>query len=118
MLTVIDPDGSPSVVYNRDGTTISSYIASVSTDPPTPIVRHSSVTVAHVTASANTDHMIMPADAEIGDVVEIYVSSGGLGAIHVQPDSGSQLNDSGTDVAINIFTARIRKVTSTNWYFT
>lgn len=112
-MTTVIPGGSPSVVFNRDGVRITSLTATVSSLPPAAIVRHSATTVALVSAINTDDHVILPADAELGDTVEVYFSGSFASVV---PDSGSQINGNGTDIAVHVLSAIFRKVSATQWY--
>lgn len=88
MTTIINPAGSPTIVYNKSGTTIVSVTANGETQADaTSIPRLSGVTVANVTLPDSSNLSVkLPSDAEIGDVVEVY----GPG-FNVFPESGSTI---------------------------
>lgn len=79
MITAIDSSGVATPIYNRSGTTIIELLAG----PPDPypatwtpvyIPCHTETTIALVTAShvSNLQYVILPFDAEIGDLVEVH----------------------------------------------
>lgn len=115
MMTVVDPGGTPTPVYNQDGVTIAAITATASPGSPTPIVSYSVTTVVLVTATNTSDAVILPSSAQIGDVVEIGVSSGN-GFATVVPDSGSEINGNGTNVGVHIRSGILRKLSATKWY--
>lgn len=76
MVTVIDPYGTPEPVYSRSGVTIHEMNASGSTfGTAAPIIATCGWTVVIVHGDDNPTKeagVILPDDAEVGDVVEIY----------------------------------------------
>lgn len=117
MVTVVDPNGTPSPIYTRSGTTIDTVIPAGTTQgTATPIVtvcgRSIIVCPNYVAENAG---VILPSSVDIGDVVEFYYEGY---PVKIYPDSGSQINTHGSDVPIqpggngNIL---IRKITSDQW---
>lgn len=115
MTTIVDPSGSPSVVYNRSGTTIIPVTASGTTQgAATEIPNISGEQVIMVTVSSGSHYAVkLNASADIGTVVEVYQASGPV-AFHVfAPTSQSINGDTGADITgIGV---RFRKVASTDW---
>lgn len=108
MTTVIDPAGSPTIVYNRGGTTVTALnSAGTGQSTATPIVRYSGVTVAVVTSTSSPtgQGVVLPDDPEIGDVVEVYHAghvSGSYGPFHVYPPSGWSVGDQAINSPVGI----------------
>lgn len=113
MTTVLNPSGTPTITYNRSGTTIVSLIGgSTLLQNPTPYVpvgndgvdipRLSEVTVLLATVTTNHDGsgnksgwnsvFRLPPDADIGDVVEAYlVSTDGADGPTFFPQTGEEI---------------------------
>lgn len=124
MVTVVDPSGSPTIVYNRDGVTISSLTGGVSgsSSDAVAIVRYSQSTVVLVqTPNSNASPALsLPSDAEVGDVVEVYglynAATTGRVTPNVYPNSGETVNFKFTSTDGIAYTfARFRKVAATEW---
>jgi hypothetical protein len=113
MTTVVSPASSPIVVYNRDGTTIDSLTSAGSTQgDAAPIVKYAGWTVVMVTSAGSGTGVIMPANADVGDLVEIH----GDGEINLYPDSGSQIQGAGADNPITCEYGLFRKTGVSDWY--
>jgi len=136
MTTVVSPASSPIPVYNRSGETIVSLTGgNVSSGNPigndgVSIPRYSGRTVALMTPQSGADGfvgvVVLPSDAEIGDVVEVFcvAESSGSGMVAVFPPVSSSIGvlsastgtDSSSYSAVQIGQGRIyRLVSSTNW---
>lgn len=77
MTTVLTPSTAPSIVYGDDTQTLDYINAAGSTSvTATPIVSYSRLTVVVVTATVNTEGVILPASPQIGDQVEVYGAPG------------------------------------------
>ena len=132
MTTVVDPSGTPVPVYNRSGTTIvtvnggptvSSTAGSAIGDDGTPIPSVSQTTIVlAVSAPYDGHHNIvfrLPADAEIGDVVEVYRFSGENPVVF--PNAGEAIGSlaastgTNTGVGVSAASASFRKISSTQW---
>lgn len=115
MTTILDPGGSPSPIYNKDGTTIDAVAcAGLNAAGSAAIVRYAQVTVVVATTSVNNRGLHLPTDAEIGDVVEVYQDTQDPVAV-VYPVTGSLIlsfGSGGTGVGSG---ASFRKVTSDTW---
>lgn len=119
MTTVVDPAGSPDPVYNRSGTTIVNLTASgdASAGPSgaTPIVSYSGVTIALVTIpDGNNIGVVLPTNAEIGDVVEVnrYQDNSSGSTVRVWTPSGVTIVQN-TPLQVSI--ATYRKISATEW---
>ncbi len=97
MVTVSDPSGTPSPVYNRSGTTIANLTANGSTQAAaTAIARVAGWTVVLATIpDINNQALKMPSDAEVGDLVELHRAAQGTSYI-LFPESGGKLYADGT----------------------
>lgn len=118
MMTVLNPAGTPTIVYNRDGTTIESVTAA-GTDQGSAasIPRSSGWTVVMVSIPDSSDQcVVLPSTAEIGDVFEIYRISGGGTELSVFPPSGGKISALSTDTAVTVVLGGIfRFVGSCQW---
>lgn len=114
MTTVVDPLGSPSVVYNRSGTAIvglsggataTSAAGSGIGDDANPIVRVSQTTAALVLTSFGPTHNCLarlPDDAEIGDVVEVYQDpASSASSVQVFPNIGEAIGNNPVSTGTN-----------------
>lgn len=136
MTTVVDPLGTPSVTYNRSGTSIVSVIGGATSgstgstgigNDANPIPRVSQTTVALVTTSFGPTHNILvrlPDDAEVGDVVEVYRNISSTEGPMVFPNVGEAISlhpaSTGTNNAASTIVNDnsglvFRKVSSTLW---
>jgi hypothetical protein len=119
--TTTDPGGSPAVIYNRSGVTIDTIVGGVSPAEAdaVPIVRYGAHTVVLVSSpNGRSDSPVsLPADAEIGDVVEVYgVYTTLVGRVtpYVWPQSGGSIATR-PGGAPSSPAAIFRKVTSDDW---
>ncbi len=137
MVSIIDPLGTPTPVYNRSGVTVVTVAAGPPVDPSVgnstdaPEIPHlSGHTIAIVTT--NPGHLVdnrtqqpilLPSNAEVGDVVEVYQDGGpdGRFSLALYAPVGSSLGpgfsvNNGTS-AFNITVTNIicRKVNATTW---
>jgi hypothetical protein len=142
MTTVVDPLGSPSMIYNRSGTAIvamaggataTSAAGSGIGDDANPIPRVCQTTVAMVLTSFGPTHNALarlPEDAEIGDVVEVYQDpASSASSPKIFPNTGEAIGNnpvstgtnSNAGVTISPNSAGLvggvlfRKVSSTQW---
>jgi hypothetical protein len=78
-VTVVSPGSSPVPVYNRSGVTVDS-LAATGTDKAggASIVRYAGTTVVVVSTSTDNNAVVLPTDAETGDVVEVFTSGSPL----------------------------------------
>lgn len=98
MVTITDPSGTPSVVYNQDGTTISTLTASGTTQATAAaITRYSGRTIVIVTAASSQQGVILPSDADVGDIIEVYPSKTSTLELFVWPNSGASIGPGGTN---------------------
>lgn len=63
--------------------------------------------------SVGGNGVVLPTDAEIGDIVEIHVISG---SCIVYPESGGEINASGANTGIEMAHAFIRRTASGEWH--
>ena len=87
MTTVVNPGGSPTVVFNLSGITVVSVATSAS---PVAIPYYSGVIIALITTSAEEGdgEVILPSSAQVGDVVEIYNATPTVHAVNVDVPEG------------------------------
>ena len=95
MATILDPGGTVTVVYNKSGTVIVD-LAAAGTDQSTAasIPYYAGHTVAVVTPQENEFSVLLPAGADVGDVVEIYSTRIDLPGVPVRvfPQTGENIN--------------------------
>jgi uncharacterized Zn finger protein len=120
MTTVVDPVGTPAIIFNREGTTIISIEAAepgTVVSDATEIPRYSEVTVVLVSAPTSTSRWVrLPDDAEIGDIVEVhYVRDNvDVGSLHVFAPEGETIATSNAHDAVD---AIFRKTSATGWWY-
>jgi len=119
MTTVVDPSGSPTIIFNRGGATISSIEAAqpgADASAATEIPRYSEVTVALVSAPTSTSRWVrLPADAEIGDTVEVHYvrDNGSVSDLVVFAPDGETIGVSNSRTAAD---GTFRKTSATGWW--
>ena len=106
MTTVIDPTRTPIPVYNRSGTTIVEVSGGSS---PTPIPHISGTTIVLLDMSTG-NKVELPANAEIGDTIEVYRTSGSPGDAYT-PTGETFVRGSNVEYFDGIY----RKVSDTQW---
>lgn len=110
-------DGS-TIIYNRDGTTIDTYVATGINGPwtsTTNIIRVSSKTVVILEVASNAYGVNLPSDAEIGDVVEIYLDQTNYNGCHIRTAGAGETFLQGVNQTAFSGAASFRKVSSTKW---
>ncbi|HXQ33234.1 MAG TPA: hypothetical protein VN843_04355 [Anaerolineales bacterium] len=121
MTTIIDPSGTPTIIFNRGGIAIVSFTAvRQAGSPPTadPIPNVSGHTIAYIAADDNgigSPWVALPAGADIGDCVEVYLKESATGTeLTIVPATGDVIGGGGGSVSAGIG-AYFRKVDSTVW---
>lgn len=113
-MTVIDPAGTPVLVFNRDGVTIDVITAAGTNQATaTPITRHCGWTVVLISASGSAG-VQLPGNAEIGDLVELHGTSG-TGGFLVWPAVGDQIMYGGANNADSGAHILYRYISANNW---
>lgn len=115
MATIVDPLGTPSVIYNRSGTalfTINAAGTNVSTGAAIPYVCGHAVAVA-TWISVSDFVVVLPTGTEIGDCVEIFCTT--TDSITVLAPTGESVPGGSLSVDKNKG-CRCIKVSSTDWY--
>src|SRR5262245_45084839 len=116
MTTVLDPGGTPVPVYNQSGTTIDTITANGMTQgTATPIVRYGGTTIVLVHITAGDAAVLLPANAEIGDLFEVYCDDINLAVRLFAPGSDTFLSSGGNVVAASAWGYRVRKVGPSLW---
>jgi hypothetical protein len=114
MTTIVDPGGSPSVIYSSDATTIASVTSAGTTQGnATQLVKYSAWNVVLVTSGGGTSGVKLPSNADIGDVFEVHNAASGFGG-KLYPESGAEINNLGTNEYASLDVV-VRKVSSGNW---
>jgi len=119
MTTIIDPLGTPTIVFNRGGTALVSFTAvrqAGSPPPADPIPNVAGHIIAYIEADNNVigqPWVALPAGADIGDICEVYANSSGDGDISAVAPSGETL-EGGSTVSQNVG-GYFRKITDTLW---
>lgn len=121
MTVIVNPSGSPTVVYSESGTTIDSITSAGTTQgTATPIVRYSEWTVVVVANGAgfgvSGSGCVLPANAQIGDVVETHFPGPGGATAWLYPSSGFTIDGGPANNPIGLANACVRLVNSTDWY--
>ena len=119
MTTIVDPAGTPTIVYNRSGTTIYELAVPV-VDPvvPVSVERYSETTVVIIDTEEGFPRpaVELPDDAEIGDVVEIYVKDDVSNSETVDIVAPAGETFVASNVSANRLIGRIfRKISATRW---
>lgn len=116
MVAIIDPNGTPQPVYTRGGVTIQTVIATGTTfGGAAQIVAPSGYSVVIADCTDNTDTgVILPDDAQVGDVVEVYPVDY-FAKVYAPDGEGIAENDF-VQVGDNEG-VRLRKVSATLWRY-
>jgi len=118
MTTVVDPLGTPSVTFNRSGTAIVSVLGGTHPSDirggvgdegnPIPRVCQTTVVMGVVSHSGGPpptsfDMVLrLPDDAEIGDVVEVYVDPVSTeGSVYIFPNVGERIGSKPVSTGTN-----------------
>lgn len=120
MATILDPGGTPSIVYNKSGTVVVEVTAAGAIIAnAAPIPYYAGRTIALCTPlNASNYYVCLPTGAEIGDIVEVYstVVAGGQDLSVVAP-SGETLDPGGPLSFHRPRGIRCVKVSSTQWQY-
>jgi hypothetical protein len=113
MVTITAPSSNPTPTYNRSGVTIDTIAYNDSSAASTPIVRATGTTVVLVTGDLAGGFVTLPANAEVGDTVEIYPAEGAeIGACTVlTPSSTVLINSYFTSGGVGMY----RLLSEGNW---
>ena len=120
MTTVVDPSGTPTIIFNRGGTTISSIEAAqpgMDSSAATEIPRSSEVTVALVSSPTDTSTWVrLPDSAEEGDLVEVHYvrDNANVTSITVFAPDGESIGVSNSVTGADIV---FRKTSATGWWY-
>jgi hypothetical protein len=113
---------SSTIVYNRSGVIVIDVTANGTTQVGAgTISRASGVTVAVVTVDGSNGNkaVILPSDAEIGDVVEVYNATDATHTMFVFADSGSTIGFSAANSFVTLLISGIfRKTATSAWQYT
>lgn len=114
MITILNPDGTPSTTYNRDGLTIATISGAGTTQATaTAILRHSQYTVVIVDATSGHE-ALMPNNAEVGDRVEVLAVNG---YVDLWPESGGKFYGQAVNTIFNshVYSGTMIRVDSSTW---
>lgn len=122
MAVIYQPSGTPTIIYGASDTTIDVITAGASrfADCTVYIIRYSAYTVVGVTQVVDaygSGGVILPSDAQIGDVIELYntePTAGPVGNINTWAASGETINGL-IGIGEPIHRMIIRKTSPTNW---
>lgn len=115
MTTIIDPLGNPVIVYNRDGTALIEMDAPSSSTTDIPRVSGHTIAVVTVVGTGNAE-VRLPADAEVGDVVEIYNTSDPWSPI-IRAPTGETISTTNPDPTVSEQRGKlVRKLTGGRWF--
>lgn len=96
MTTIVNPSGTPTIVYNRNGTTIATISASGTTAASATVISiFSEKTLVLVNTTPSDSAVQLPDDAEVGDIVEVLNNGAAANSVFVFPPSGQSLTDPG-----------------------
>lgn len=113
MSVVLDPGGTPAVIYSRSGTTIDNVTATgTNQSTAAPITRYCGWTIVMIATSGSAG-VRLPANAEVGDLVELHADSGG--SFLVWPSSGDQIMYGGVNNADSGAHILYRYISTNNW---
>lgn len=119
MTTILEPAGSSTPYYNKDGTTVSAITIDMTAPgiQNIPAASTKTILIATVLGSAAPDRGIrLQANADVGDVVEIYASSIPQYITHA-PVGETILQIDGTTASFRTLRGpnRFTKVAPTTW---
>jgi len=129
MVTVIDPAGTPTPVYNRSGKTVVFISGGHASTPGgigndgTLVPIYSEHTIA-VVAVSGSDHIVtFDTGAQVGDMVTVVAAAGSTAGPTVFPPVGESIEQSSTSTGTNtvgyglgtLLGATFIKISSTNW---
>jgi len=113
MTTVVDPVGTPTIIYNRGGTTMQSVTATGTIKANyLQLQSYSEMSVFLVTTAQSEYGVLLPANSDVGDVVEIYRVAGS-DSFHAFANGSDTINGSSSE--INGTASHFLKVSSTDW---
>lgn len=117
MTTVVDPLGTPSITYNRDGVGIATEDGSVSN--PTQLSSLDAGTKVYLINNSTNPgaaqmNVNLPANADVGDVCEL-VNIGSSSDCGAYPPSGETISGSSGRVAWGPSCIVFRKTAATDW---
>lgn len=113
MVTITAPSSNPTPTYNRSGTTIDFVTGSLLSSSPMPITRVGGHTVVVSMQTTGDTFMQLPSDAEVGDVVEVFMFESFSGHNNViQAPSSAVINGFLTQVDGS---CRFMLLNSSNW---
>lgn len=117
MTTVLTPAGTPTVIYNRSGLTIDSITATGTVmASAAAIVRYTGHTVVLVsTPDSSNVGVVLPDDAEVGDVVEVHNIAPISQGMSVFVPSGQYMNDDLNGSRIHIVWGLYRLTAAGSW---
>jgi len=114
MTTVVDPLGTPAPVYNRSGTVILTVVPGAITSGDTqadaigndgtviPAVAQTTVAMVLTSHPSSWNVVVtLSADAEIGDVVEVYPTPGSVTGVQVFPPVGQSISGNAASTGTN-----------------
>lgn len=121
MTTVVDPLGTPVPIFNRGGLAIIEVDAVGDTPTSGPIIpAFCGHLIAVITSTENNYAVRLPTDAEVGDLIEVYLDpSSAFGAAVVWSQTGEGIGTSSGPSSMSIGSATgafLRKVTDTLWF--
>lgn len=116
MTIIINPDTTPSVVYNPDGSSVVSVTATGTNQATGATIPYFTSYTMVFGSSADASHqaLVLPTTASIGDLVEIF--STGIHAVTVFPGGSDTINNFAS-IGINAGSqGGFRRVSSSEWW--
>lgn len=118
MVTVVDPTGTPTIVYTKSGSSIVELSGSGSIQSgATLIPAVTGKTVVKALGSSGNTALILSEDFEIGDVVEVHPAESTYG-VQVFPQSGGNFSSLSSNQGISMAiggSKTLVKISSTEW---
>jgi hypothetical protein len=118
MTTIVDPNGSPAIVYNLSGTVIVPITANDDVQgnaTQIPNISGWQIILGAVPSIGNNALKLHP-DADVGTIVEVYAQSGNPESLQVFPASSQTINNSTDPLTASLGAGLyLRKISATDW---
>lgn len=120
MTTVVNPSTTPVPVYNREGRTVETLVASGSSAADaTPIPQHAQTTIVNVLqGSTGSAGVVFTAGLDVGSSVELYTDPNPTLGIKLFIPPGETASMQGSSVSsVNLVGVSVicRKISATDW---
>lgn len=116
MTTVLDPFGSPVVIFNKTGLSIFEVSANGNDGTnPAVISSVSSVMVVNIILNSGNTDVELPDNADIGDTIEMYSDGGGARIYPASGDSIEGFSPYYEHLGSKVKPVVMRRYSSTHW---